>query len=67
MYAGAARVVMSLWSVNDKATSELMATFYRKILKENQRPAAALRAAQVEMLQQKQWQAPLLGRVCSSG
>ena len=27
MYAGAARVVVSLWSVSDKATSELMAKF----------------------------------------
>ena len=58
MYAGAARVVVSLWSVNDKATSELMTIFYRQMLKENQRPAAALRAAQIEMWKQKQWQAP---------
>jgi CHAT domain-containing protein len=58
MYAGAARVVVSLWSVNDKATSELMTRFYRKMLKDGQRPAAALRAAQVEMRKQKQWQAP---------
>ena len=58
MYAGAARVVVSLWSVNDKATSELMAKFYEKMLKENQRPAAALRTAQIEMWKQKQWQSP---------
>jgi CHAT domain-containing protein len=58
MYAGATRVVVSLWSVNDKATSELMQRFYRAMLKEGQRPAAALRAAQVEMLKQKAWQAP---------
>ena len=58
MYAGAARVVVSLWSVNDKATSELMTIFYRQMLKEHNRPAAALRAAQIEMWKQKQWQAP---------
>jgi len=58
MYAGAARVVVSLWNVNDKATSELMTTFYRKMLKDGERPAAALRAAQIEMWRQKQWQAP---------
>jgi CHAT domain-containing protein len=58
MYAGAARVVVSLWSVSDKATSELMARFYEKMLKDRQRPAAALRAAQVEMWRQKQWRAP---------
>src|SRR6185503_16398712 len=56
MYAGAARVVLSLWSVNDKATAELMTTFYQKMLKQGERPAAALRAAQVEMWKQKQWQ-----------
>lgn len=58
MYAGAARVVVSLWSVNDKATSELMTKFYEKMLKENRRPAAALRAAQIEMLKLKQLQLP---------
>ena len=58
MNAGAARVVVSLWSVNDKATSELMTRFYQKMLKEGARPAAALRAAQVEMWKQKAWQAP---------
>jgi CHAT domain-containing protein len=58
MYAGAARVVVSLWSVNDKATSELMTKFYEKMLKQGERPAAALRAAQVEMWKQKQWQSP---------
>jgi CHAT domain-containing protein len=58
MYAGAARVVVSLWSVNDKATSELMQRFYRAILKDGQRPAAALRSAQIEMWKQSQFQAP---------
>lgn len=58
MYAGAARVVVSLWNVNDRATSELMARFYQKMLKEGERPAAALRSAQVEMWRQRQWQSP---------
>jgi len=58
MYAGAPRVVVSLWSVNDKATADLMARFYRKMLKENLRPAAALRAAQQEMLNESQWREP---------
>ena len=58
MYAGAARVVVSLWSVSDRATSELMARFYEKMLRGGQRPAAALRAAQIEMWRQKSWQAP---------
>ena len=58
MYAGAKRVVVSLWSVNDKATSDLMTKFYRGMLKDNERPAAALRAAQIEMWKQKKWQSP---------
>ncbi len=58
MHAGAARVVVSLWNVNDKATSELMTRFYQKMLKEQQAPAAALRSAQVEMWKQKAWQSP---------
>ncbi|HEY7912881.1 MAG TPA: CHAT domain-containing protein, partial [Blastocatellia bacterium] len=58
MYAGAARVVVSLWNVNDRATAELMTKFYEKMLKRGERPAAALRAAQVEMWRQRQWQSP---------
>ena len=58
MYAGARRVVVSLWNVNDKATAELMARFYRGMLRENKSPAAALRTAQMEMSRQKQWQSP---------
>jgi CHAT domain-containing protein len=58
MYAGARRVVVSLWNVNDKATAELMARFYRGMLRENKTPAAALRTAQLEMSRQRQWQSP---------
>jgi len=58
MYAGSPRVVVSLWSVDDEATSQLMARFYKKMLQDGLKPAAALRAAQLELWQQKQWQAP---------
>lgn len=58
MYAGAARVVASLWRVDDYATSVLMKNFYRGMLQEKLPAAAALRKAQIEMLQQKQWQSP---------
>jgi CHAT domain-containing protein/tetratricopeptide (TPR) repeat protein len=58
MYAGAPRVVASLWQVDDLATAELMKRFYRGMLKEHLRPAAALRAAQLEMSKQKRWAAP---------
>lgn len=50
MYAGAKRVVASLWEVNDSSTAELMTHFYRNLLAgSGQRPAAALRAAQIEI------------------
>jgi CHAT domain-containing protein len=58
MYAGAERVVASLWQVDDQATSELMRRFYRGMLKEKLRPAAALRAAQIEMSKISRWSAP---------
>jgi CHAT domain-containing protein len=49
MYAGAPRVVASLWNVNDQATANLMKLFYERMLKDGMRPAAALRAAQTAM------------------
>ena len=58
MYAGASRVVTSLWKVDDAATAELMGKFYRGMLKEGLQPAAALRNAQVEMWKQKRWSSP---------
>jgi len=58
IYAGAARVVASLWKVDDDATAEMMHLFYRKMLQENERPAAALRGAQIEMWKRNQWRAP---------
>ena len=58
MYAGAERVVASLWRVDDRSTAELMKRFYRGILQEGMAPAAALRAAQVEMSKHERWSAP---------
>jgi CHAT domain-containing protein len=58
MYAGAPRVVVSLWSVSDEGTAELMARFYRGMLQEGKRPAAALQAAQIAMLKEPKFAAP---------
>ena len=41
-YAGAERVLVSLWNVNDRVTVELMRRFYRGMLVEGLSPAAAL-------------------------
>jgi CHAT domain-containing protein/tetratricopeptide (TPR) repeat protein len=58
MYAGAARVMASMWKVDDVAAAELMGRFYRAMEKEGMRPAAALRKAQIEMWQQQRWRSP---------
>ncbi|HYH85194.1 MAG TPA: CHAT domain-containing protein [Pyrinomonadaceae bacterium] len=58
MYAGAPRVVVSLWNVNDAATAELMTRFYRGMLRQRLRPAQALQAAQVSLLREKRFQSP---------
>lgn len=55
MYAGAARVMASLWPVDDAATAEFMSAFYEAMLKKDLPPAAALRAAQIHMWAQKRW------------
>ena len=63
MYAGAARVLASLWKVEDEATAELMKRFYEGMLGQGLSPAAALRAAQVAMWQGKK----RLGEIHSTG
>jgi CHAT domain-containing protein len=57
-YAGAPRVVASLWKVDDRATAELMKLFYQRMLRDGLRPAEALRKAQIDMLKQPRWAAP---------
>jgi CHAT domain-containing protein/Tfp pilus assembly protein PilF len=58
MYAGAQRVAVSLWNVDDEGTAVLMQKFYQKMVQQKLAPAAALRAAQIEMMQQEKWQSP---------
>jgi CHAT domain-containing protein/Tfp pilus assembly protein PilF len=58
MYAGAARVLASLSKVHDEATAELMALFYRNMLRLNLTPAAALRDAQRELARRRRWAHP---------
>jgi CHAT domain-containing protein/tetratricopeptide (TPR) repeat protein len=58
LHAGAARVVSSLWKVDDEATSELMRHFYDGMLRDQKPPAAALHYAQMQMMRQQRWSAP---------
>lgn len=52
LFAGSATVMMSLWTVDDEATSELMAAFYDELVR-TKSPAAALRIAQIKLLNQR--------------
>jgi CHAT domain-containing protein/tetratricopeptide (TPR) repeat protein len=58
MYAGAPTVGVSLWSVADKSTAELMTDFYRRLLTKSAPPSAALRDAQLAMINGKKYSAP---------
>jgi CHAT domain-containing protein len=58
LYAGVPRVIVSLWNVNDQATAELMADFYKNLLRGGKRPSEALREAQLELRKQKRWESP---------
>lgn len=57
-HAGARRVLVSLWPVQDQATAELMRTFYKGLFTRGLSPAAALREAQNEVRRQPGYQDP---------
>lgn len=59
--AGARHLIASLWQVQDKATAELMDRFYRRLLGtpgETITPSAALRAAQLELIESTPFKDP---------
>ena len=59
MYAGAPTVGVSLWSVADKSTADLMTDFYRRLLATGDGSSSgALRAAQLSMISAKKYSAP---------
>jgi CHAT domain-containing protein/Tfp pilus assembly protein PilF len=58
MYAGAPRVVASLWRVQERATTELMARFYRALRDDELSAAAALRRAQLSIRRERRWSDP---------
>lgn len=57
LYAGAASLVVSLWHVQDASTAHLMQIFYQHLAR-GQRKAAALRAAQMALLNSGEFAAP---------
>jgi CHAT domain-containing protein len=59
MYAGAPTVGVSLWSVADKSTAELMTDFYKRFLPTGSPSrSGALRDAQLAMISGKKYSAP---------
>jgi CHAT domain-containing protein len=59
MYAGASRIVASLWKTEDRATAVLMNRFYEQLLAgKGMSPAAALRKAQLVMWEDQRWRQP---------
>ena len=58
LYAGAPRVVATLWEIDDRTTAEAMKKFYEGMLGRGERPAEALRAAQMALWRTKGWDAP---------
>ncbi|MFO0931078.1 MAG: CHAT domain-containing tetratricopeptide repeat protein [Planctomycetota bacterium] len=57
LFAGASRVIVSLWKVDDRATQTLMTTFYAR-WKAGSPPAKALREAQAAVRADPRWKHP---------
>jgi len=58
MYAGATTVGVTLWSVADKPTAELMTDFYQRLLGPTPSGSDAIREAQLAMISGKKYSAP---------
>ncbi|MBD2196707.1 MULTISPECIES: CHAT domain-containing tetratricopeptide repeat protein [Calothrix] len=58
MYAGAERLLVSLWKVSDEGTSEFMQEFYKQMWQQNKSASQALRATQLKMWEQEKWRNP---------
>ena len=58
MYAGAERLVVSLWQVDDEGTAVFMQEFYQEMLQNGKSASEALRATQLKMWNQEKWRNP---------
>jgi CHAT domain-containing protein len=60
LYAGAKNIIVSLWPVNDKSTTDLMVDFYRNLLasKGQQSYSKALRNAKLKMINEGKYSYP---------
>jgi CHAT domain-containing protein len=57
-FSGVHSVIGSLWTVDDRATSQLMESFYRNLLIDHKRADEALRSAQLKLLSDPQTGSP---------
>jgi len=58
MYAGTPAVLVSLWSVDETATKELLISFYRNMLEKGMNKEEALRQAKLEMKKSSKYSSP---------
>ncbi len=58
MYAGAPSVMVSLWSVSDASTADLMKEFYRNIVVDDYTKSIALKKAKISMISSEQYAHP---------
>lgn len=58
MYAGCPAAVVSLWSVDDKSTKELMIKFYHNLIEKDMSKEEGLRNAKLEMINTKEYSKP---------
>jgi CHAT domain-containing protein len=57
VYAGTPSVIVSLWSVYDPSTKELVLEFYR-LLKDGKDKATALQQAQIKIMEKEEYSHP---------
>ena len=55
---GANTVVSTLWTIDDRASAELMQHFYEAMFQEGATSSAALRSAKQKLWSERRWQSP---------